>query len=349
MLDLRLIKKIFIGSALALSIVGINACGEKKEAQKSLEQIRSAEGIPVRVEAVQTKEFTKVLTFFTRLRGYEESTKGAMVGDRILKIKAKVGSSVSAGSILVEFPSNNPALQITQAKTALENTKRTLDRMTELLKSGEISQQNVDNVRTQYEVDKRNYEALKQMIYIEAPISGVITEMKYKEGDFVNAGDPLFTVAKLNKMIAKVWASEKEVMSIRQGMDAEVNVSGKIFKGKVSLVPLAMDNDKRAFGVEVLLDNPKRELKSGVTVETKLKTYTNSNTIAVQRNLVMWDGQNKYVFVENGGVAQKRIVSVGEESGMEIEIKSGLNAGDKLIVEGQSLVNDGSKLKLIQQ
>lgn len=341
-------KIILLSSAMALAVLGLQSCGKEQVEQKSAEEIHKEDGIPVKVTEVTETTFSRDLTFFSRLRGYEESTKGSMVGDQILKINAKVGQSVSAGKVLVEFPANNPQLQLTQSKASLDNAKLTLNRLQNLLKSGETSQQNVDNAQTQYDVARRNYESIKQYIYIQAPISGVITEMKYKQGDFVKAGDPLFTVAKLNKMIAQIWASEKEVLDIHVGMKAEVKVGSKIFTGRVSLVPLAMDDSKRAFGVEVMLDNPRRELKSGVTVETKINIYNKPNTIAILKNLVQWDGKDRYVYLDDGGVAKKCVVTVGETSGLNIEVLSGLKTGDRLITEGQAQVTDGGKIKIVK-
>ncbi len=340
-------KGISILSILTASFI-MFSCAEKLEAQKSMEQIRKEDGIAVKVKLVQEEAFEKDLSFFSTLRGYEESTKGSLVSDRVLKMKAKVGQSVSAGQVLVEFPSNNPALGYMQAKASLENAKKMYDRMNELLKAGETSQQNVDNLYTQYEVSRRNVEAIEQLINIEAPISGIITEVHKKEGDHANPGDPLFTVAKLNKMIAKVWASEREVLELKTGMPATVTMGGKEFKGTVNLIPLAMDDKTRAFGVEILLDNPRRDLKSGVTVDVRIKTYTNPRTIVIPRNLVFNDGGKHYVYLDNNGQAARREVTLGMESGIDVEVTGGLSVGERLITEGQTLVSEGTKIKVIQ-
>lgn len=335
-------------TAVFIGILLLSSCGEKKEQQKSMEQIRKEEGISVKITTVEKANFVKELSFFSTLRGFEESTKGSSVGDRVLKIKGKVGSSVGQGQVIVTFPSNNPAINYTQAKVALENSKRTYERLNRLLEAGETSQQNVDNARTQYEVDKRNAESIEQLINIESPISGIITEIHVKEGDHVNPGDPLFTVAKLNKMIAKVWASEKEALLIKNGMKAIVTMGGRDFNGTVNLVPLAMDEKTRAFGVEILLDNAKRELKSGVTVEAKIKVYENPAAIIIPRKLVFTEEGKSYVYVNNNGIAAKKFITLGNENGINVEITSGLNSGDILITEGQSLLSEGSKLKIIQ-
>lgn len=341
--------KFFMACAcIGIMIAGMSACSRKKDVQENMDQLHKQNGYPVKIQEISEASFSNSLTFFATLRGYEESTKGSMVGDRILRIHAKVGQAVSAGSVIVEFPLNNPSLQITQAKASLDNSKKMLDRLQNLLKAGETTQQNVDNAMTQYEVNKRNYESLQQLITVEAPISGIITEMKYKEGDFVRAGDPLFTVAKLNKMIAQIWASETEAMQVRNGMPATVKVGDRIYHGHVSMVSLAMDESKRAFDVEVMLDNGNRELKSGVTVEVTIAVSNKKNTISINRDLLQWDGSNYYVYLEQGGKAIKRVVKKGAESDLKIEIVSGLNLGDHLITEGQSMITDGSKLNIVK-
>ncbi|MCL5991506.1 MAG: efflux RND transporter periplasmic adaptor subunit [Bacteroidetes bacterium] len=333
----------------ASSILLLFGCAkeEKKEA-KSMEKIREEQGVPVKIEVVQPTRFDKKLSFFSKLSGIEESTKFSTVADRIVSVRAKVGQSVGEGKVVMTFPTDNPELQFSQAKIGLENAEKLYKRMSELLKAGETAQQNFDNAETQYLVSKRNYESLKQMLFVESPISGTIVEMFVKPGDDVFRDVKLFTVAKLQTMKAKIWVSESEVNQLKNGMSATIEFGGKEYKGKVSEISLAMDDMKRAFGVEIQFPNPKRELKSGVTTDVKIITYTNPNVIVVPRNLIKSEGNKNYVFVENGGKAEQRFIQTGNESSISVEVLNGLNAGDRLISEGLSLLASGKKIKVIQ-
>ena len=220
--------------------------------------------------------------------------------------------------------------------------------MAELLKAGETAQANYDNAETQYLVAKRNYESLKQMIYVESPISGTIVELFVKPGDAVFRDAKLFTVARLQTMKAKIWVSENEVNQLRTGMNASIMFGGKEYKGKVSEISLAMDEMKRAFGVEIQFPNPKRELKSGITTDVKIITYTNPNVIVVPRNLIKTESEKKFVFVENNGKAEQRFIQTGNENSIMVEVQNGLNNGDKLITEGMTLLSNGKKIKIIK-
>ncbi|MCU0414526.1 MAG: efflux RND transporter periplasmic adaptor subunit [Ignavibacteriaceae bacterium] len=175
-----------------------------------------------------------------------------------------------------------------------------------------------------------------------------MVDVKVNVGDNVKNEAPLFTVAQLHKMRAKIWVTEKEIGAIKQGMSAEMEFGGKVFKGKIVEVSMAIDPYKQAIFAEVEFDNSKKELKSGVTVEIKVLIYQNQKAITIPRNIVMSDESGQYVFVEKDGKAEKRYISNGQDSGILYEISNGLQVGDKLITHGASQLTDGAKVKVIQ-
>ena len=337
---------LFILSAFSLFL--LQSCRKEKADAKSMEQIRNEEGVPVKVEAVQYKKFTKYYSFFGKLTGIKEATKSSMVGGKIEKINARVGEQVKKDQIIVEFTEDNPGIQFMQAKEAFDNAEKTYNRMKALLKAGETAQANFDAAETQYLVAKRNYESLKDMLFIDSPFDGTIVDIKVNEGDNVKNETHLFTVSQLNKMHTKIWASETEISSVKKGMNAEIVYNGKKYNGKVTEVSMAADPYKQAFYAEVEFGNLKMELKSGVTVEVKILTYENPKAVIIPRNLIMTDEKGTYVFLENNGVAEKRYVTNGNDSGLDYEIRNGLKPGDRVIVQGISLLDKGTKVKLVE-
>jgi len=326
----------------------LNGCGSDEEPAKSMAQIQQEDGIPVQVETVEYKPFEKFQNYFGKLAGIKEAIKGAPFGGRISQINYKVGDYVEANQVVVEFPIDEPGSMYEQAKVTFENSERMYERTKVLLKAGETSQVNFDNVEAQYLVNKRNYENAKQLTFIEAPFSGTIVDIKVNVGDNVNKDAPLFTIAQLHKMRVKIWITEKEINQIKKGLTAEMVFGGKTYTGTVVDKSLALDPAKQAFYAEVEFDNSKRELKSGVTVEIEVLIYQNPKAIIIPRNIVMSDDGGQYVFVDKDSVAEKRYVTNGQESGVNYEISSGLQVGDKLVVNGGSQLTDGAKIKVIQ-
>jgi len=324
-------------------------CGsEEVEASKSIEEIRKDEGIPVRVTSINYQTFEKSYSFFAKLCGIKEATKGAIVGGKIEKINAQVGDYVKKDRVIIEFAEDNPGIQYLQAKNSFENAEKTYTRMKNLLQAGETSQANYDGAETQYLVAKRNYESLRQMLFIESPFDGIIVDVKVNEGDNVDKDTHLFAIAQLNKVRAKVWASESEIREIKKGMKTEVEFAGKKYSGRVVEISLAADPFKQAFYAEVEFENPRNEIKTGVVSDIKIFTYRNDKSIIIPRNLVMNDTKGAYVFIEKNNTAEKRYITNGNDSGINYEVSKGLEPGDKLITEGSSQLDNGVKVKVIQ-
>ncbi|MFN3306342.1 MAG: efflux RND transporter periplasmic adaptor subunit [Candidatus Kapaibacteriota bacterium] len=319
-------------------------CSAKHKENSDAKQIYQ-KPIPVRVKIIEPRKFEQYISFYSKLTGRIETTKTSMISDRIDKIFVKAGEFVKRGQIVLQFPTDNPSLQFQQAKVNYENTSKIYNRFKELLKSGETSQQNFDNVETQYLVAKRNYEALKQIIFVEAPISGYVSALYVTEGQQIDIGKPLFTISVLDRVHAIAWANEKEIQNLKLGMPGKIIWLGKEYPCKIVSLAMKMDDYMKGFRVEFEAVNPKFELKSGVTVEIKIKIYENPNSITIPSVLIDKDLNGKnFVFVEENGIAIKQYVEVGRISGTEVEILNGLNFGDRLIVEGNHLVEDSSKV-----
>lgn len=336
-------KKLFI-TFLILSAFLFTYCGGDEKSEQTI----SENAVPVKVEQIKYQPFEKYVTFFSKLSGIKEATKGAMIGGKIEKINFPVGAYVREKDVVVEFDTYNPAAQYEQAKAAFENLKKNYDRMKTLLQAGETSQSNFDAIEAQYLVAKRNYESVRQMLFIESPFDGIIVDMKVHPGDNVKGEAHLFTVAQTNKMRSKVWVSEKEIYQFKKGMKVNTEYNGEKFTGRIVEISMAIDPMKQAFFVEVEFDNPRGILKSGVTTEIKILTYENPKAIIIPRNLVNKDENGLYVFVIKNDKAEKRYITNGQESGLYYEVSNGLNEGDLLVVKGSAQLDSGTNVKIIQ-
>ncbi len=346
------VLKIFLQAALLCSIITatviVQSCSNgKDESSKSMGQIQAEEGIPVAVRTIQYKTFDKSLSYFAKLYGIRQTTRGALIGGRISKINCSVGQFVKKDQVVVEFPEDAPSASYDQAKTAFENSQKTYERMKVLLAAGETSQAALDGAEAKYLVDKRNYEAVRQLLFIEAQFDGVITEISVKEGDNVAAKDPLFTIAQTNEMRAKVWASDSEINRIKRGDKVTATVNGKTFYGRVIETSFGIDPKMQAFYAEVEFDNPHNKLKINQTADISILTYENTKAIVLERNLIQNDEKGDFVFIERNGVAKKQYVTYDRESEIYVEVNSGLNVNDRLITKGGEQLTDGTKVKVI--
>ncbi len=330
----------------AFALINVSCEKEKPAPPRSMEQIKSEEGIPVEVSTIMPSDFSKELSFFSTVSGIVETVEYTKVKDQILSIRAKVGDYVKQGQLLMEFPTNNPSLQYEQAKVALDNSEKSYKRMKELLAAGEISQQVYDNTQAQYMVAKQNMESIEKLVKIKAQVSGTLISIPVRVGDVMGDNQALFTIAQLNKMIAKVQATDSELVQIKKGMPVQALWNGIEYRGVVSDIGMEMNSMTRSFPIEITIDNPKQTLKSGVTVDVRIKVKETDQAIIIDRKLLVDEAGKKYVYLEKDGMATKRHVQTGIASGTNIEITDGLKPGDNLITCCTSFLEDGIKIKL---
>jgi RND family efflux transporter MFP subunit len=144
---------------------------------------------------------------------------------------------------------------------------------------------------------------------------------------------------------AAIWVSEDEIFDIKKDMPAEAAWKGHRIRGTVTQVDMAMNARSKAFRALVEFDNPDNLLKAGTTVEVYITTSSKPDAIVVERKNIVKEQKDYFVYVVNNGTAEKRAITTGKQQGLDVEITAGLKPGDLLVVEGQLLLDDGTKVK----
>ncbi len=341
-------KKLILSFTLFLSTLLIIGCGEKKVESKNMEQIYKEEGVPIKVETVKKRRFEKVISYNTILSGIQESNASAMIGGRIEKVLVKVGDYVHKDQILFTFPEDAPSTQYYQAKVAFENSQNMYDRYKKLFEVGGISAQDLDNIKTQYEVNKANYETVRKMVKVLAPISGYVTKVNVRESDDVKKETVLATIADLSKLKGTIHISEDEISDVKVGTRATATWQNVTIEGVVTKVDMSMNPITQAFNADVTFNNKDSKMKAGLTVDVTLAGSQSNNRIVIERKNLVKKNNEYFVYVANNNIAKIRKVKLGKSSGLYTEILSGLNEGDQLITEGQMNLEDSAKVKIIK-
>lgn len=336
--------------ALILSLISLSGClfSQKKEVGfKSMEQLHQENGVPVKIEQVRPVEFGTTLKYSATLKARSEAVCYARIAEVVQDVHFNVGDYVRKDEIVVTFPEDNQTTQYHQIKAGYELAEATYKRMQKLYQEGVISKQELDSARTNFEVAKANLNATDDAIRVKAPLSGYITQLNVKPTDNVSPGTPLFTVSNLDLIEAQIWASSKEANQIKVGQKVTLEWDGKLVEGSVAQVSQIMDPNRKAFSVKAVFKNTDKILTSGITADISIQTYNNEQAVVVRRrNLVEEDGK-RFVYIVNNGKAFKRQISTGKEQGALVEVKSGLKPGEFIIVEGNTMVTDQTKVNIV--
>ncbi len=340
-------RKSFVILLAAIALL-VGCKGKSEQKAMNMEQIYKQDGVPVVVKAVAPEVFIKNLKSTVQLTGLEEAVVHSMIGERVLKVYCSPGMVVKKDQLILEFPSTAPGSQYRQAQAAFENSKSTYERLKNLYQSGGISKQDLDNAETMYKVSQANFEATEAMLKVKAPISGMITDVKVKPTDYVNSGDPLFTMGQYSQMKAKVWVTDDDIGYIKKNSKVVLRWMDKEYPARVETVAMAMDEKRQAFAVDIVVNNSQSELKGGLTVEANIELMNRPNAVIIDKAYIRTGNAENFVYVIAGGKALKQKVELGEIADNRIEIKSGLKAGDQLIIEGIDMISDGSKVKIVR-
>ena len=300
----------------------------------------------VRVEEVQLVPVDQISTFTATVEADQVNNIAPAMGGRIREIKVDVGSQVRRGQALVTMDKANLSQQQTQVATL----KRDYERYKELYEVGGISKQQLDQAKTQLDVAEYALNNLDENTTLTSPVNGVVTARNYDPGDV--AGQlPILTIESINPVKVKVNVSESYYSQVVKGMPVEVLVDalgGERFQGSVSLIYPTLDPVSHTFTVEISVPNGDQRLRPGMFARVRMNFGTNERPLLSDRAVLKQVGSNdRYVFVEKDGKAVYTLVQLGVRINDKYEIVSGLNDGDRVIVEGNTGLIDGTEVEVI--
>ena len=184
-------------------------------------------------------------------------------------------------------------------------------------------------------------------IPIYSPLSGVVTEKLVQEGQFVNVGDPLFSVADLSLIWVELEVFESDLPFIKAGQEVDIfspAFPGHTFHVKVKLIYPFIDAKTRTVKLRVEIPNPGLKLRPDMYVTATIKIPM-ADSLVVPAGAVMDTGKRQVLWVESKpGVFLQRDVKIGARSGKYVQILAGLKAGEKVAITGGYLIDSEAQL-----
>ncbi len=287
---------------------------------------------------------------------------------------ADIGTHVKAGQLLAEIETPEVDQQLHQARadvsTAEANThlsEITSSRYEGLLKSDSVSQQDVDNAKGDYaakrailqssEANLKRLEELQSFEKIMAPFDGVITARNTDIGQLINSGSStgpkseLFHIAAPGVLRVYVNVPEVYSRSTKPGLKADLILAeypGRRFEGTLVRTADAIDQSTRTLLVEIQVNNPTGELLTGSYTEVHLKLPGDISTFTIPVNTLLFRSEGLRVAVVKDGKANLVPVTLGRDFGSEVEVLTGLNGDEQLIVNPPDSIVSGQQVRIAQ-
>ena len=336
-------KELLIGMAAACSALLFGACSGSKE---STEQTEEETVQLVKVARVTEQAVPQVVSYTATIEPYKRNLISSSLPNRIKKIYVEVGDHVKAGQKLVDLDRANLA----QQKLQLDNLELEYKRVQELFAVGGASQQQVDQMRTQYETAKTSYENLDENTVLVSPTNGVVTARNYDNGDLATGA--ILTVMQIQPVKVQVNVSESDFTKVKLGMPVDVNVEvygDEVFKGKVSLIHPTIDASTRTFMTEINIPNADNRIRPGMFARVNIDFGSVNRVVVPDQAVVKRSGSgDRFVYVYKDGKVSFNQVQLGRHMDTSYELISGVENGAEVVIAGQSRLKDGAEVKVVE-
>ncbi|MFQ5709166.1 MAG: efflux RND transporter periplasmic adaptor subunit [bacterium] len=321
---------------------------------KDIDTYQEELGIPVEIETVQRGNLTLSRHFTGTIEGERQADAIANTAQKIVAIPVKVGDEVRQGQIVAELDfdiASAMSLRYRQSKASFEDARKDYERMKSLFAAGAVSEQALDKAKMALEIATRNFQAASKLVKIEAPIAGTVTHIYHKVGETVRSGQPVVRIAKLNDVLIKIDINETEIAGIRNGQEVKVAVSaypGKNFTGVLQDLSLSADPVTRTFRAWVRVPNQERLLRPGMFAKVAVMVTSKENVLTISKDAILENNSKAMVYVVTQDlVAELREIQPGQSSANRVEVLSGLNENDRVVVLGQNKLQPGKKVNVV--
>ena len=297
--------------------------------------------LPVEAITVKAEPLGRGLSTVGTLRADEAIVVRPEIAGRVAKIHFTEGQRVKTGAVLFSLDSSVQRAALREAQATMENARRTSTRSEELARGDLISRSELENAQAQLSVAEARVSSARaqlQKTSLVAPFDGVVGLREVSVGAYVNFGQALVNLVRLDPMEVDFSLPESDLGLVKAGQPITVTVDalrGETFKGEVTAIDPMMDINSRSAKLRAQIDNDDYKLRPGLFARIVLGTGSNETALLVPEQALLQQGETRFVYIIVDGKAKRAEVKTGQRVPGKLEIVSGLKAGDQVITAGQ--------------
>jgi len=311
-----------------------------------------AQGGPVAVEteAVSIERVVEEATSVGTLLSAESADISPEIGGRIETIAFDEGMPVEEGQLLFQLDPSAYEAQLQETQSAHELRKRNFERADGLLKN------KVGTVRARDEAlsEMQVAQALQTMAEVRlektkmvAPFDGIVGLRNVSRGEYVQPGDKLVNLEKIDPIKVDFSIAERYLAHVRNGAEIRITVDAlgdREFTGKVYAINPQIDPAGRSIALRAEIPNPDLVLRPGLFARVNLETAVRDKALVVSEDAIVAQAGGNYVYRIVDDKAVLTPVTLGQRRYGKVEIVKGLEATDTVVVAGQLKLRDGAEV-----
>ena len=263
------------------------------------------------------------------------------------------GQRLEKGHLLIRLDDTKLGAAVAEAESSSKLSRANFERAKQLLKDTLISQQEFDQASATFDLNRATLELKQRQLKdtrIYAPFAGVTAARHVSPGQVIARDTVLTTLVDLDPVKVEVNVPERYLQQLKVGQALEFSVAafpGEKFRGEVYFISPQINESLRTALIKARIPNPAAKLRGGMFASMDLTLQVRASAIVIPEPAIMSSGDAFSVFVvDKDGNAQIRPIAVGLRLAGKAEIVKGLNAGEKVVVEGIQKLRPGGAVKL---
>ncbi len=353
----------------------LSGCAGKSPSNSSDQNSSTA----VEVVKITRTDLKKNYNTTGQIEASANATIASKVSGRVSKVNVKLGDRVTKWQALFQIEDKEANNQLTQSNAdlgiaqvnydtavqALKDAQSNYDRYQTLYENAAVAKSDFEEATTKLVNAKLSLEQSRQQMEqakatlstaqenlndysVTAPIAGLVGAINVEIGEMVNSQTDAALIVNIDTVKVKASVPESVVNNIQPGSKVTVTIDSlkKSVEGTVTVVAPKADSTTMGYPAEIALDNPSEEIKPGMSAQIDLYTGTLENIIALPLDAVIeQDGQHIVYIVENDQ-AKEVFVETGVSNDSQIEITTGLEDGQIVVVQGNNFLSDGQQVRV---
>jgi len=347
-----LMKSLCIVSAAFLILLFVAGCDSpegRAQPQNGRAQTKAVKVSVVEVEPVSIRD---ILALPGETEAWHDILVPADTSGRVEWIGPREGDMVKKGQLLARIDVSSHKAVLDRAEAAFKLADDLYQRRHKLFERKIINQEELDRSLTERTLTDASLREARYEVargFVRAPVSGMINHLFVDEGEFIERGKPMVELVNVDKIKINVNVPELDVRYLRPRQKTTVTIDAfpdRRLSGIVDFVAYKADLATKTFLVRVLINNPDHNIRPGMIARVVFLRRVIPDALVAPLFAIVDKGGERILFVEKDGVAHARMVSIGLIEGDRVRITNGLNAGDHLIVTGQTEVEEGMKVQV---
>jgi membrane fusion protein (multidrug efflux system) len=273
------------------------------------------------------------------------------VSGRIVELNIKEGAFVQQGTLLAKLYDGDLQAQLKKLEVQLKIADQTEKRQAELLKIQGISQQEYDlsllqvsNLNADIDIIKENIRKTE----IRAPFSGKLGLKNISPGAFVTPSTIVTTISQVSQLKIQFNVPEKYGSELRIGQKINFTIDGSLknFTAGIIATEVKMDENTRSLAIRAMVNNPDPVLIPGAFAKVEIVLGQNEKAIMIPTIVVQPQGRSKLVYIYRNGKSMPSEITTGVRDSSNIQVLTGVNAGDTVITTGLLFLRPGGEVKI---